>query len=127
MWIDYALAILTALSIAAALFSWRLYRDAIRREIATSEMMCGVLLSPPLHIDFQNVVYERIGKRFPQGQDNPSDLEVAFLQHELITAIGDAAFLHVASSGSGVTLRKILSGPFVVGRNSDELWRYNKP
>jgi hypothetical protein len=124
MWINYALAILTVLGIAAALFCWRLYKDAIRREIATSEVMCGVLLSPPLHIEFQNIAYERIGKRFPQGEDNPSDLEVALLQHELMTAFGDAAFLHVATLGAGVTLRRILSGPFVVGRNPDELWRY---
>ena len=127
MWIHYALATLTVLGIAAALFCWRLYKDAIRREIATSEVMCGVLLSPPLHVEFQNIAYERIGKRFPQGENNPSDLELALLQHELVTALGDAAFLHVATLGAGVTLRRILSGPFVVGRNPDELWRYTKP
>ena len=126
MWINYALATLAVLSLAAALFCWRLYKDAIRREIAISEVMCGVLLSPLLHIEFQNIAYETIGKRFPPGADHPSDLEVVLLQHELMTALGDATFLYVGAAGAGVTLRRILTGPFVVGRNSDELWRYAK-
>ena len=70
--------------------------------------------------------YETIGKRFPPGADHPSDLEVVLLQHELMTALGDATFLYVGAAGAGVTLRRILTGPFVVGRNSDELWRYAK-
>ena len=57
MWINYALASLAALGFAAAFFCWRLYKEAIRREIATSEVMCSVLLSPPLHIEFQDIRY----------------------------------------------------------------------
>jgi hypothetical protein len=68
MWINYALATLAVLSLAAALFCWRLYKDAIRREIATSEGMCGVLLSPLLHIEFQNIAYETIGNGFRREQ-----------------------------------------------------------
>jgi hypothetical protein len=127
MWVNYALATLAVLGIAAALFCWRLYNDAIRREIATSEVLCSTLLSPLLHIEFQNIAYERIGKRFPPGEGNPSDLEVELLQHELLTALGDSAFLYVTTSGAGMTLRRILSGPIVVGKKPDELWRYAKP
>ena len=46
MWINYGLATLSLACFAAALFCWYLYKDAIRREIDTSEMLCGVLLSP---------------------------------------------------------------------------------
>jgi hypothetical protein len=127
MWTTYALVALSILSVAAAWFCWYLYKDAIRREIATSEVLCGVLLEPLLHIEFQNVAYEKIRSRFPPGEDYPSEFEVALLQQELMVVLGNSALTFVNANGCGATLRRILTGPMVVGRNPDELWRYAKP
>jgi hypothetical protein len=44
-----------------------------------------------------------------------------------MTILGDYAFLHASQNGFGATLRRVLTGPFIVGRNPDELWRYTKP
>jgi hypothetical protein len=126
MW-TYALVVVTALSVAAALFFWRIYVDAIRREVATAEILCGVLLSPLLHVQFQRVAYERIKQRFPPGEDHPSELERELLLQELISLLGNSALAFVTSNSSGTTLRRILTGPWVVGRDPDELWRYAKP
>jgi len=127
MW-TYALVAVTALSVAAALFCWRIYVDAIRREIATAEILCSVLLSPLLHVQFQDVAYGRIKQRFPLGEDHPSELERELLLQELISILGNSARAFVTSNGGGgTTLRRILTGPWVVGRDSDELWRYAKP
>lgn len=127
MWLTYVLGAATVLAVAAAWFCWRLYQDAIRREIATSEVFCGVLLSPMLHLEFQDVAYSRIDARFPSGADAPSNVEIGLLQRELMTVLGNSALLFVSQNGPGATLRRILTGPYVVGRNPDELWRFAKP
>lgn len=127
MWTTYALVTLTVLFIGAMLFCWYLYKDAVRREIATSEVLCGVLLSPMLHIQFQEVAYERIRTRFPRGEEHPSEFEVALMQQELMTVLGNSALAFVSANGGGATLRRILSGPFVVGKDREEVWRYDKP
>jgi hypothetical protein len=101
MW-HYALAAIAALGIGVAVFCWGLYRNAIRREVATSEVLASVLLSPLLHAELQDVAYNRITERFPTGAPPPSEVEVAALQQELMTIVGDSAFRFAVSHGMGL-------------------------
>ena len=127
MWISYAFGALSVLCIAVALFCWHLFRDAIRREIAANEVLCSILLSPTLHAEFQNVAYDLIKSRIPSGGDFPSEAKIVLLQRDLMKMPGNSAFAFVTESGSGETLRRILTSPSIIGGNVDELWRYAKP
>src|SRR5262245_17444832 len=73
MWFTYLLAAVASLAVASTLYCWRLYKDAIRREIATSEVLCVVLLSPPMRGEFQEIAYGRINARYAPGA-TPSEL-----------------------------------------------------
>jgi hypothetical protein len=111
MWSDYALVTLTVLSIAAALFCWYLYRDSSRREIATSELLCAVLLSPLLHAELRDVAYEKINLLLPPEEDHLSRLETQVLLMELIRDLGNVALSFAKAHGGGTTLRQILRSP----------------
>lgn len=126
MWL-YLFGAVAAIAVLASIFFWRLYEDAIHRDIATSEVLCAVLLDPVLHIEFQDIAYAKINASFPPEMDPPSEIEIALLQQQLMATLGSSAFLYSSGMGPGATLRRILTGPFIVGRRTDELWRFNKP
>jgi hypothetical protein len=114
MWTTYFCIALAILGAGAALFCYRLYKDAIKRELCTSEVLCAVLLSPVLESEFRNATYNVITDRFPPDQDYPSELEISLLQIELMSKVGNSAYLFSSGNGIGATLRRVLSGPSVI-------------
>lgn len=106
---NYALGVLIVFFFVTTFLAWHLYKDAIKRDIATSEVLCSVLLSPYLRSEVESLVKERIAHRFPPEVDPPSELELQLLKNDLLSAIGDYSLRLVTSAGPGATLVRVLA------------------